>query len=76
MKQSKSLEKVRSQLGDTLEFFLIDEEYHSDIVKELDDLTQQMNDEKIKALKEITEKYQEKIHTLQEEYSTILKLSK
>lgn len=76
MKQSKSLEKVRSQLGDTLEFFLIDEEYHSDIVKELDDLTQQMNDEKIKALKEITEKYREKIHTLQEEYSTILKLSK
>ena len=76
MKQSKSLEKVRSQLGDTLEFFLIDEEYHSDIVKELDNLTQQMNNEKIQAIREINNRYKEKIHTLQEEYATILKLSK
>lgn len=77
MKISPALVKVREDLSGKikLESRVLDSDYQKEIVDEISTLTNQMNAEKIQALKEIDEKYQDRIHQLQTDYATILRLS-
>lgn len=77
MKVVKELETVRQELKNKRksEFLISDSEYHSELVKEIADLTNKMNEEKINAMKEVEKKYKEEIDSLQSEYALYLKLN-
>lgn len=77
MKISPALVKVREDLSGKikLESRVLDSDYQKEIVDEISSLTDQMNTEKMNALKEIDEKYKDRIYQLQNDYATILRLS-
>lgn len=77
MKPSISLTKVRAELEAKRksELVISNSDYHQELIKELTDITNKMNEEKISAIKSIEEKYKDRILELQDEYSLYLKLN-
>lgn len=71
------LKKIREEFSnkDKCEFAIGIGDYHQEIIDKLSSITDKMNEEKIKSLRTIEEKYKEEILQIQTEYALYLKLN-